>query len=200
MPDLAVMDAATCAALAQVLPVLFIALLFEARARPDAQRTPAGILVGFVGNLAIALLSICLELLLLGGLQNDRGVVGDATWVWLGCIFIFAWVVVRWASTTAAIQMAAQLVPASQMAASLTATGAELRLGFSRVMREYTSVMQFAFQVLAAPSQVMVDVVQALAVVSAEVVKTFGGVFRSAGAFFVGAVSAAMALLRPGRH
>jgi hypothetical protein len=190
LPDIASMNADTCAALAQILPVLFIALLFEARARPSIQRSRAGIFLGFLGNLTIAIFAVYLELVVLGGLQNEKGVVGDATWVWFGSIALFGWVVLRWASTTAAVQIAAQLIPAS----------AEIRAGFTRVMRDDSSGWQFFYQVLAAPSQAVVDVAQIAAALLIEVAKTSGGMLASIGAVLAGFFRSIAALLASGRR
>jgi hypothetical protein len=65
------------------VPILFLTLLYEIRVRPDVDRSLAGIILGFVGDLVVAAAAIVLEFALLGTLQHPRGVTDGAAWIWV---------------------------------------------------------------------------------------------------------------------
>jgi len=96
------MDTATAESLAQIVPVLLLTLLFEARAKPLSNDSRSlTILLAFIGNLGIAVTAVVVEFRLLGVIQSGRS-TRDAEWIWWGSMALFCLVLLRWVSVSAA--------------------------------------------------------------------------------------------------
>lgn len=155
LPDLSQIDAAVAGILAQVIPVLFLTLLFEVRVRPASNRRSAlGIAIGFFGNLAVAVTAILLEFGLLGTVQHHV-VDKNARVLWVASIVLFSIVLVRWIATTTIAKIVA--ANGSALRKEMAASTAALAYGFREYFKTIGGVLaEFAL----APSQVVADILQ----------------------------------------
>ncbi|WP_157696924.1 hypothetical protein [Leifsonia sp. 21MFCrub1.1] len=149
LPDWNVMDRGTAGIIAQLVPVLMLSLLFEARLR-SPKRSALGLFLGFLGNLSIAVAAIVLEFGVLGTAQHSHG-SQDARWMWLILVVLFAGVLLRWVATSTAIRAAAS----SEYVRQILTAG----LASFEVARDFWTVL---FQVVAAPSEVLAVGVRSL--------------------------------------
>lgn len=145
------MDAATCAVLAQVVPVLFLALLFEVRQAPRVRQSALGILLGFIGNLSVAIVAIVVEFLLIGGVQKGA-VSSGAEFIWIACMAFFVIVVLRWVAGQTVAQILARETGAvgAEIGRQYIAVG----VGMAHFLME---VRNAALAVLQSPAQVLAD-------------------------------------------
>lgn len=166
-PDLSRMDAATAAALAQVVPVIMLTLLFEipVRRRINAPSPRVRtVFLSFIWNLVVGSVAIATEFGLLGVVQHD-GIRSNAEWMWIPVFALFVIVILRWTATTALGQLVRENGPVLK-------TGiAEFRNG---VVAGATSVLSNPFDALV---QAMALVIGALAVSFASVGRIYARAF-----------------------
>jgi len=142
------MEPAVAATLAQIVPVLFLTMLFEVRLRPKTESSVLGVVFGFLGNLAVAVGCIVLEFSLLGIVQSNSPAT-EANWVWTGGVVLFSVVVFRWTATTAFIRFAAS----TQFARTFGRSAVESASISLSLFREMGTVMR----TLLSPSQLFAD-------------------------------------------
>lgn len=135
LPDASRMDGETAAALAQVVPVLMLTLLFEIRVRrseSDPRPRLRAVILGFAFNLAVAALAIAVEFGLLAVVQAGR-LSDGAEFLWWGSFALFAIVMLRWVTTTALAQVVRDRSPSIR--SGLAAFNGGLVAGITETLR-----------------------------------------------------------------
>lgn len=173
------MTSSVASTLAQIIPVLFLTLLFEVRVRPAVeQRSKLGIVLGFLGNLIVAFGAIALEFGLLGIAQRGPMLDG-ADWVWRGCFVLFAIVLIRWMATTTATKILASTSALLRDNAMQSIATNEVLLTYVETVKK--SPIALATQILIAPSQVLAEAFATTAVIFAETAREIAALLLSIG-------------------
>jgi len=168
------MNPSVAATLAQIIPVLFLTLLFEIKVRETvAGRSRLAIALGFLGNLAVATTAVALEFSLLNIVQMN-GVESGARFEWIASIALFIIVVARWVATTTLARIVAN-------------NGPTFKAALTNSLKQFDKTFQFSdifIAFLVAPSQVFANLLVAMAEVLKALVTTVATISEAIGRFF----------------